>query len=89
MKSHTTARFRKLFIALPESVREQARQAYRCFQENPNHPSLQFKRVHIAQPIYSARVNLDYRVLGVREGSEMIWFWIGSHEEYDKLLTHL
>lgn len=89
MKSHTTERFRKLFAALPESVREQAREAYRFFRENPQHPGLQFKRVHPTKPIYSARVNIDYRVLGVRDGDEIAWFWIGSHDDYDKLLARL
>lgn len=89
MKSHTTERFRKLFAALPESVREQAREAYRFFRENPQHPGLQFKRVHPTKPIYSARVNIDYRVLGVRDGEEIAWFWIGSHDDYDKLLARL
>jgi hypothetical protein len=89
VKSHTTERFRKLFAALPESVREQAREAYRFFRENPQHPGLQFKRVHPTKPIYSARVNIDYRVLGVRDGDEIAWFWIGSHDDYDKLLARL
>ena len=89
MKSHTTERFRKLFAALPESVREQAREAYRFFRDNPQHPGLQFKRVHTSRPVYSARVNIDYRVLGVREGDEIVWFWIGSHDDYEKLLARL
>jgi hypothetical protein len=89
VKSRTTERFRKLFAALPESVREQARQAYRYFRENPQHPSLQFKRVHPTKPIYSARVTLDYRVLGVRADDEIVWFWIGSHDEYDKLIGRM
>lgn len=74
---------------MPDSVREQAREAYRFFRENPNHPGLQFKRVHPTKPIYSARVNIDYRVLGVRDGNEIAWFWIGSHDDYDKLLARL
>ncbi len=89
MKSHTTERFRKLFAALPESVREQAREAYRFFRENPQHPGLQFKRVHPTKPIYLARINIDYRVLGARDGDEIAWFWIGSHDDYDKLLARL
>jgi hypothetical protein len=89
VKSYTTERFRKLFGALPESVREQARRAYRFFQENPQHPGLQFKCVHPTRPIYSARISAGYRVLGVREGDQIIWFWIGNHDDYDKLLARL
>lgn len=89
MKSYTSERFRKLFGALPDEIRQQAREAYRFFQNNPRHPGLQFKKVHSTKPIYSARVNADYRVLGILNGDEIIWFWIGPHGEYDKLLSRL
>jgi hypothetical protein len=32
---------------------------------------------------------MDYRALGVKEGDEIIWFWIGSHADYDRLLSRL
>ena len=47
------------------------------------------KKVHSTRPIYSVRISLDHRALGVRAGDEMSWFWIGSHGDYEKLLTHL
>jgi len=53
---------------------------------NPDHPSLRFKRVDDEEPIYSARVSDDYRVLGVLEKDTMIWYWIGNHAEYERLL---
>ena len=86
MTSHTTERFRRAYQQLPDHVRAQARKAYRQFMDNPRHHSLQFKQVHPSRPIYSARVALGYRALGTREGDAMIWFWIGSHAEYDHLL---
>jgi hypothetical protein len=89
MRSRTTERFRKAFEGLPEQVQRQAREAYKLFTRNPYHPSLRFKQVHPTQPIYSVRVSLEYRALGVREGEEMIWFWIGSHADYDKLISRL
>ena len=89
MKSRTTERFRKSFAQLPTRAQRQARQAYQRFRQNPNHPSLRLKKVHSTRPIYSVRISLDYRALGVRESDEMIWFWIGSHGDYEKLLTHL
>ncbi|MCH7849681.1 MAG: hypothetical protein IIB53_15130 [Planctomycetes bacterium] len=89
MKSRTTERFRKSFAQLPTRAQRQARQAYQRFRQNPNHPSLRLKKVHSTRPIYSVRISLDHRALGVREGDEMIWFWIGSHGDYEKLLTHL
>ena len=89
MNSFTTERFWKLYRNLPNEIRQQAREAYQHFLANPNHPGLQFKRVHSNRPIYSARINADYRVLGILDGEEIVWFWIGSHAEYDKLLSRL
>lgn len=86
MQSKTTERFRKCFNQLPQQVQRQARAAYQRFKENPQHPSLRFKPVHHSQPIYSVRVNRQYRALSVKEGDTLIWFWIGDHEEYDTLL---
>jgi len=89
MISHTTARFRKAYRQLPTPIRKQAKAAYKLFQQNPRHPSLHFKQVHPSRPIYSVRASLDYRAIGVREGETLIWFWIGSHADYDKLLTQM
>ena len=87
MISHTTAQFRKMFSELPAEVQRQARRAYRAFQQNPHHPSLRFKSVHPTRPVYSARISSDYRAVGVLDGDEIIWYWIGSHGDYDKLLS--
>ena len=70
-------------------MQDQARLAYRLFRDNPEHPSLRFKPVHPRRPIYSARVGLGYRALAVRDGDAVIWFWIGSHADYDHLLKRL
>jgi len=89
MYSRTTRRFRELLAALPAHVRQQAREAYRLFQQNPTHPGLRFKQVHVDPPIYSARVGISYRAVGVRDGDTVVWYWIGSHADYDKLLAQL
>jgi hypothetical protein len=86
VKSRTTAQFRELFAELPQPVQEQTRKAYRQFKQDPNYPSLRFKKVHPKLPIYSARINRDYRAVGQLEDDTVIWFWIGSHTEYDLLL---
>lgn len=85
MKSHITADFLKAYRSLPKEIREQARKAYRLFKENPNHPSLRFKPIH--KTLYSARVTKGYRTLGIRDNDTIIWFWIGSHADYDKLIS--
>jgi hypothetical protein len=89
LKSYTTERFRKAFKVLPERVRRQARAAYKLFEQNPYHPSLHFKPIHPTRPIYSVRISRDYRALGVSDGDEIAWFWIGSHTEYDRLVSRL
>lgn len=87
MRSRTTAQFRKAFANLPEEVQEQTRAAYRQFKSNPWHPSLRFKQVHPELPIYSPRITKSYRAVGQQDGDLVVWFWIGSHAEYDKLLS--
>ena len=90
MKSSVTKAFRKRLDRLPAAVQEQADKAYELWREDPYHNSLQFKRVSQRQPIYSERVNIDYRVLGLLESDDHIyWFWIGAHDEYDELLKRL
>jgi hypothetical protein len=86
MKSRTTARFWRLFDAMPASVQERARLAYGLWRGNPAHPSLQFKRVSTAEPVYSVRIGLSHRALGLLEGDTVTWFWIGAHDEYERLI---
>lgn len=89
MKSRTTAQFRRAFADLPEQVQQQTREAYRQFKQDPGHPSLRFKKIHLELPIYSARISKSYRAVGQLAKDTIIWFWVGSHAEYDKLLSHL
>jgi hypothetical protein len=89
VKSSVTKEFRKRLDQLPAAVQEQAARAYSLWRSDPYHPSLQFKRVSRRQPIYSVRVGIGYRTLGLREADHIYWFWIGSHAEYDELLRHL
>ena len=89
MKSRTTRRFRDLLAALPAEVRRQAREAYLRFQRDPPHSGLRIKKVHPTLPIYSARINRDVRAVGVLQGDEIVWFWIGFHPEYELLLKSL
>ena len=89
MRSYVTNGFRKLFAELPPHIRSRARTGYQLWAEHPGHPSLQFKRVHSSRSIYSVRIGIDWRALGVVEDEAIIWFWIGSHAGYDKMLRRL
>lgn len=89
MISKTTKRFRDALADLPDEIQRQAQKSYKLFTQDPNHPSLRFKKVHSHEPIYSARINLGYRAVGILDGDVIIWFWIGSHADYEKLLEQL
>jgi len=89
MHSVTTEKFRKAFNKLPEKIQERARATYQLWKTNPQHPTLQFKQVHQSKPIYSVRIGLSYRALGVKEEETIIWFWIGSHEDYNNLTKRI
>jgi hypothetical protein len=89
VKSSATPRFWAAYNGLPVEVRELARKAYMLFRDNPAHPSLNFKRVHTDEPIYSVRITLGYRALGLIEEDEITWFWIGTHSGYERLLAGL
>lgn len=90
MNSHTTRQFRELLHTLPIEIQKQAKHAYELFRKNPSHPGLRFKQVEAGPPpVYSVRVGISYRALGTVSGSTVIWFWIGSHADYDLLLKQL
>ena len=88
MKSQRTKTFRDLLSDLPIDVKRQAYAAYRQFKRDPYHASLQFKRVSQRKALYSVRIGINHRALGIREADDLIvWVWIGSHAEYDNILA--
>jgi hypothetical protein len=89
VRSRGTPRFWAAYRELPPEIKELARKAYRLFREDARHPSLHFKKVHDRDPIYSVRVTIGYRALGLLENGEIAWFWIGTHAGYDRLLAQL
>jgi hypothetical protein len=76
--------FWPLFLRLPPAMQTLARQKYLLWQMDPFHPSLHFKELTLG--IWSARINQQYRVLCRRRGELVVWFWIGTHAEYDRLI---
>ena len=88
MRSYTLPSFWDTYRQLPDGVKQQARDAYRFFLLDPRHPGLNFKRVGKRRLVYSVRVSRNYRALGVLENGDIVWFWIGPHDEYDRLLRH-
>lgn len=86
MKSFLTDDFLSCFARLPIRIQAQARKNYRLWKETPHHSSLDFKRVGTRSAVYSVRVGIGWRALGLQEEDAITWFWIGSHAEYDRLL---
>jgi hypothetical protein len=70
---------------LPLEVQYQAIEAYRLFKKNPYHSGLRFKCIDPEENIYSVRIGLHYRAVGVWKGDTIIWYFIGSHEDYNHL----
>jgi len=84
MRSLINPDFRECYRELPADVRRDARAAYQLFRHEPFSRSLFFKEIYPKKSIWSARTALGYRVLGRRvEDDKIIWFWIGTHAEYD------
>jgi mRNA-degrading endonuclease RelE of RelBE toxin-antitoxin system len=84
MKSAVLPSFWTEYRRLSDQVRQSARKAYRLWSENPFHPSLHFKCINGQENIWSVRVTRNYRALGVLDGDTVTWFWIGSHDDYEK-----
>jgi hypothetical protein len=86
VKSRTTRKFWRLFDDLPGDVQEHARRAYGQFAADPATAALNFKRVDRREPVYSVRIGISYRALGLLEGDTVTWFWIGIHDDYARIL---
>lgn len=83
MKSIATPDFWECYEALPDDIQRRADLAYALWRENPRHPSLRFMR---KGDWWSVRVTDNYRALADLEDDTFIWFFIGTHEEYMRLL---
>jgi hypothetical protein len=87
LNSFCTGRFWRCYEALSVTTRTIADKNFTLWQTNPKHPSLHFKPLDGG--FWSVRVGKHYRALGHRDGDEITWVWIGSHAEYDHLISSL
>jgi hypothetical protein len=83
MRHFASPAFWEAYAKLPENVRVLADKNYALLKDNPQHPSLHFKKVG---RYWSVRVGLRYRALAVEADNALVWFWIGSHADYDALI---
>jgi hypothetical protein len=83
MKHRASKRFWECYNELPEDIQNLADKNYELLKASPQHPSLHFKKVG---EFWSVRVGLGHRTLAVEKGDDLVWFWIGKHDEYDRLI---
>lgn len=81
MKSSTTLDFWKSYSSLPPEIKRKAKAAYRLWQRDPRHPSLRFKKIG---DVWSIRIGGGYRALAILESDTFYWFWIGTHDDYER-----
>lgn len=80
---YTNRKFWLFYNQLPEDIKQIADSSYELLKTNPNHSSLHFKKVN---KYWSVRVGKAYRALGIEVKNGILWFWIGTHAEYDRLI---
>jgi hypothetical protein len=79
----TTPRFWKYFENLPESVQDVAEKNFKLLRSDPLHPSLHFKRIG---KFWSVRAGSNHRALAIADSDDYIWVWIGTHDEYERII---
>jgi len=84
MRYYASPTFWQLYGKLPKHIQNLADKNFALLKENPQHPSLHLKKV---DRYWSVRVGTRYRALAVEKEEGILWFWIGTHAEYDKLLS--
>jgi hypothetical protein len=83
MKHLASPSFWELYTKLPGNIKELADRNFQILKTDPNYPSLHLKKVG---KYWSVRIGKGYRALGVEMENDLLWFWIGSHADYDKML---
>jgi hypothetical protein len=86
MISKALPSFWEAYNRLETTTRERAQKVFLLWSENPFHPSLHFKCVHAEDNIWSVRITRSFRALCILEKDTATWFWIGSHDDYERLI---
>jgi len=83
LKHFAAPSFWESYERLPANIRELADQCYGTIKSNPRHPSLHFKKIGKYR---SVRVGLNYRAIAAEIPEGLLWFWIGTHDEYQRMI---
>ena len=88
MDSKRTKAFKKLFGKLPGHIKVNAKKQYKLFLENPSHPSLRTKLIGSTRnekfKVFEVTVGMGYRATYFQDADVYVWFWIGTHNSFDK-----
>ena len=84
MKHFTSPRFWEYYHKLPPDIRALADKNYDLLKNNPHHPSIKLKKV---KRYWSVRIGPKYRALALEISENLVWFWIGNHNEYERLIN--
>jgi hypothetical protein len=89
MQHYASTGFWTQYQSLPHEICARADKQFTLMKENPQHPSLQFKKIgeRRGREIWSARVSLKYRALAIKRSDGYLWFWIGDHRAYELLIS--
>jgi hypothetical protein len=85
MKHLTTPQFWELYQNLPSQIQELADKNFALLKQDATHPSLHLKKV---KNFWSVRISIRYRALAYQVEEGLLWFWIGTHAEYDRMVNH-
>ncbi|MDH5429434.1 MAG: hypothetical protein OEZ57_11870 [Nitrospirota bacterium] len=84
MRHYASSKFWALYQELQPNIRDLADKNFQLLKSNPQHPSLHFKRI---DELWSVRVGAHYRALGIDVEGGVQWIWIGTHAEYDNIIS--
>ena len=84
MNHRANPKFWRAYGLLTAEVQQLADANFALLKQDPHHPSLHFKK---AGRFWSVRVGIHFRAVAVERGAELVWFWIGRHDEYESILS--
>ncbi len=89
MANWRTSAFRKLYGKLDSTTQAAVDEAFSQYKRDPALVRFAAKGREGGRLVFGAHVNEFWRALAFREGDDTYWFWVGSHSDYDRILSKL
>lgn len=75
------------FDDLPAGVKKLAEENYHLWKQSPDHPRLRFKKIHRDRPVFSFRIGMKHRAVGVEtDDGKVVWFWMGAFDHFRDII---